>query len=81
MIDPPRDHSVHDMSWVGPAASLHQPVVAGPDATRRPGRLPKRQMAVALNLRRWNRLDPAGRPRPHPIDDALVTLYGVAMYG
>ncbi|MEU2783759.1 MULTISPECIES: serine hydrolase domain-containing protein [Streptomyces] len=22
MIDPPRDHSVHDMSWVGPAASL-----------------------------------------------------------
>ncbi|SCK47883.1 hypothetical protein H181DRAFT_04281 [Streptomyces sp. WMMB 714] len=22
MIDPPRDHSVYDMSWVGPAASL-----------------------------------------------------------
>ncbi|MGA5515543.1 serine hydrolase domain-containing protein [Streptomyces pseudogriseolus] len=22
MIDPPRDHSVHDMSWVGPSASL-----------------------------------------------------------
>lgn len=22
MIDPPRDHSVFDMSWVGPAASL-----------------------------------------------------------
>ncbi len=22
MIDPPRDYSVYDMSWVGPAASL-----------------------------------------------------------
>jgi D-alanyl-D-alanine carboxypeptidase len=24
MIDPPRDYSVYDMSWVGPAASLAQ---------------------------------------------------------
>ncbi|CAM5345818.1 hypothetical protein GCM10010343_15250 [Streptomyces avidinii] len=41
----------------------------------------KRQMAVAVNLQRWNRLDPSGRPQPHPIDDALATFYRVAMYG
>ncbi len=41
----------------------------------------KRQMAVAVNMQRWNRLDSAGRPQPHPIDDALATLYRVAMYG
>jgi D-alanyl-D-alanine carboxypeptidase len=41
----------------------------------------KRQMAVALNLQRWNRLDSSGTPQPHPIDDALVALYRVAMYG
>ncbi|MEU2912901.1 aldo/keto reductase [Streptomyces massasporeus] len=28
-----------------------------------------------------NRLDAWGRPQPHPIDDTLVTLYRVAMYG
>ncbi|MEV8320110.1 serine hydrolase domain-containing protein [Streptomyces sp. NPDC059900] len=42
----------------------------------------RRQMAVALNLQRWNTLDPSsGKPQPHPIDDALATLYRVAMYG
>ncbi|MFD9903795.1 serine hydrolase domain-containing protein [Streptomyces sp. NPDC059063] len=41
----------------------------------------KRQMAVAVNLQRWNRLDSSGKPQPHPIDDALATLYRVAMYG
>jgi D-alanyl-D-alanine carboxypeptidase len=41
----------------------------------------KRQMAVAVNLQRWNRLDPSGTPQPHPIDDALATLYRTAMYG
>ncbi|WP_405942816.1 serine hydrolase domain-containing protein [Streptomyces sp. NBC_00207] len=41
----------------------------------------KRQMAVAVNLQRWNRLDSSGRPQPHPIDDALATLYRLAMYG
>ncbi|MER5775430.1 serine hydrolase domain-containing protein [Streptomyces sp. NPDC002039] len=41
----------------------------------------KRQMSVAVNLQRWNRLDSSGRPQPHPIDDALATLYRVAMYG
>ncbi|MFC7740263.1 hypothetical protein ACFQXA_03770 [Nocardiopsis composta] len=25
-----------------------------------------RQMSVAVNLMRWNRLDAQGRPRPHP---------------
>ncbi|EDY64925.1 beta-lactamase family protein [Streptomyces pristinaespiralis] len=142
MIDPPRDYSVYDMSWVGPSASLIStvtdlnrfyglllageivspsslaqmqrtvPVVsqegrtgdyglglypmeaAGEDTfwghggtvwgggalamTRADG---KRQMAVAVNLQRWNRLDSAGKPQPHPIDDALAALHRVAMYG
>ncbi|MFE7542620.1 serine hydrolase domain-containing protein [Streptomyces platensis] len=142
MIDPPRDYSVYDMSFVGPSASLIStvsdlnrfygmllageivspaslaqmqrtvPVVSqegktidyglglhpmeGPGQgtfwghggtvwgggalamTRADG---KRQMAVAVNMQRWNRLDSAGRPQPHPLDDALATLYRVAMYG
>lgn len=142
MIDPPRDHSVQDMSWVGPSASLtstvsdlnrfyrlllageivapsslaqmrrtvrvvsqegrtidyglglHPMEGAGEDAfwghggtvwgggtlamTRSDGR---RQLAVAVNLQRWNRLDASGRPQPHPIDAALVRLYRVALLG
>jgi D-alanyl-D-alanine carboxypeptidase len=142
MIDPPRDYSVYDMSWVGPAAAListvadlnrffgmllageivsrssvaqmqrtvpvisqegkiidyglglhpmdiagqgtfwgHGGTVWGAGAiamTRADG---KRQMSVAVNLQRWNRLDPSGKPQPHPIDDALMALYQVAMYG
>jgi D-alanyl-D-alanine carboxypeptidase len=41
----------------------------------------KRQMSIAVNLQRWNRLDSSGRPQPHPIDDALAALYHVAMSG
>ncbi|WP_404828588.1 serine hydrolase domain-containing protein [Spongiactinospora rosea] len=41
----------------------------------------KRQMSVAVNLQRWNRLDSSGRPQPHPIDDALAALYRTALYG
>ncbi|MEU9851818.1 serine hydrolase domain-containing protein [Streptomyces sp. NPDC047974] len=41
----------------------------------------ERQLAVAVNLQRWNRLDSSGSPQPHPIDDALAALYRVAMYG
>jgi D-alanyl-D-alanine carboxypeptidase len=41
----------------------------------------KRQMSIAVNLQRWNRLDSSGKPQPHPIDDALATLYRVAMCG
>ncbi|MET9961727.1 serine hydrolase domain-containing protein [Streptomyces sp. NPDC006326] len=142
MIDPPRDYSVYDMSWVGPSASLtstvadlnrffgmllageivstsslaqmqrtvpvvsqegkiidyglglhtmdspgdetfwgHGGTVWGGGAlamTRADG---QRQMSVAVNLQRWNRLDSSGKPQPHPIDDALLTLYRVAMYG
>ncbi|GGQ79718.1 serine hydrolase domain-containing protein [Streptomyces flaveolus] len=142
MIDPPRDYSVYDMSWVGPSASLIStvadlnrfygmllageivapaslaqmqrtvPVVSqegrvidyglglhpmeGPGQgtfwghggtvwgggalamTRADG---KRQMAVAVNMQRWNRLDSSGTPQPHPIDDALAALYREAMYG
>ena len=142
MIDPPRDYSVFDMSWVGPAGSListvadlnrffgmllageivnqsslaqmqrtvpvisqegktidyglglhpmevpgggtfwgHGGTVWGAGAmsmTRADG---KRQMSIAVNLQRWNRLDSSGKPQPHPIDDALATLYRVAMCG
>lgn len=147
MIDPPRDYSVYDMSWVGPAASLISTVsdlnrfygkllageIVSPSSlaqmqrtvpvvsqegrtidyglglhpmephpreaagrgifwghggtvwgagmlamTRADGR---RQMAVAVNLQRWNRLGSSGRPQPHPVDDALAALHRVAMYG
>ncbi|WP_328609836.1 beta-lactamase family protein [Amycolatopsis sp. NBC_00345] len=142
MIEPPRDYSVYDMSWVGPAASListvadlnrffrlllageivspsslaqmqrtvpvvsqegkiidyglglhpmaapgqrtfwgHGGTVWGAGAlamTRADG---KRQLSVAVNLQRWNRLDSSGQPQPHPIDAALAALYRVAMYG
>ena len=142
MIDPPRDYSVYDMSWVGPAASListvadlnrfyglllageivnrsslaqmqrtvpvisfegkkidyglglhrmeipghgtfwgHDGTVWGAGAmsmTRADG---KRQMSVAVNLQRWNKLDSSGKPQHHPIDDALLALYQLAMNG
>jgi len=142
MIDPPRDYSVFDMSWVGPAASListvadlnrfyslllageivnasslaqmqrtvpvisfdgkkieyglglhrmeipghgifwgHDGTVWGAGAltmTRADG---KRQISVAVNLIRWNRLDSSGKPQNHPIDDALTALYRLAMCG
>jgi D-alanyl-D-alanine carboxypeptidase len=142
MTDPPRDYSVYDMSWVGPAASListvadlnrffglllageivnrsslaqmqrtvpvisfegkksptalaytrwrflghgtfwgHDGTVWGAGAmsmTRADG---KRQMSVAVNLMRWNNLDVSGKPRHHPIDDALAALYQLAMCG
>ncbi|WP_053642205.1 MULTISPECIES: serine hydrolase domain-containing protein [unclassified Streptomyces] len=142
MIDPPRDYSVYDMSWVGPAASLISTVadlnrfygmllagkIVGPSSLEQmrrtvpvvsqegrtidyglglhpmegPGQGAfwghggtvwgggtlamaradgKRRMAIAVNLQRWNRLDPSGRPRPHPVDAALATLYRVAMHG
>jgi D-alanyl-D-alanine carboxypeptidase len=41
----------------------------------------KRQMSVAVNLQRWNKPDSSGEPQPHPIDDALTTLYRRAMCG
>jgi D-alanyl-D-alanine carboxypeptidase len=142
LIDPPRDYSVYNMSWVGPAAALVStvedlnrfygkllggkivnrsslaqmqrtvPVIAldgqkidyglglhkvevpgcgifwGHDGTvwgaatmsltRADG---LRQMSVALNLVRWNRLDSSGKPQHHPIDEALSTLYQQAMCG
>lgn len=142
MIDPPRDYSVFDMSWVGPAASLTStvadlnrfyalllageivsrsslaqmqrtvPVISfegkkidyglglhklevpghgtfwGHDGTvwgagaismiRADG---ERQMSVAVNLMRWNRMDASGRPLPHPLDDAVQALYRLAMCG
>ena len=38
-------------------------------------------MSVAVNLMRWNQLGAAGKPQPHPIDDALSALYQLALYG
>ncbi|WP_260867645.1 serine hydrolase [Streptomyces sp. SAJ15] len=46
--------------------------------TRADGR---RQMSVAVNLQRWHTLDSSGKPRRHPVDDALSTLYRRAMCG
>lgn len=142
MIDPPRDYSVYDMSFVGPAAALISTVadlnrffgmlLAGEIVSRSslaqmqrtvpvisqegktidyglglyPMEAPgqgtfwghggtawgagalamiradgKRQLSIAVNLQRWNRLDSSGKPQPHPIDGALAALYQVAMYG
>jgi D-alanyl-D-alanine carboxypeptidase len=41
----------------------------------------KRQMSIAVNLQRWNKLTPSGKPQPHPIDNALGVLYQMAMGG
>ena len=41
----------------------------------------RRQLSVAVNLARWNKLDASGRPQPHPIDYALRGFYQVAMCG
>ena len=142
MFDPPRDFSVFDMSWVGPAASLvstvadmnrffalllagevvsptsleqmqqTHPVIAfdgstvdyglGLHRTERPGlgtfwghdgsawgagavsmtsEDGRRQVSLAVNEQRWNRLDASGVPQPHPIDLALLEFLGVAMGG
>ncbi|MEU7070092.1 serine hydrolase domain-containing protein [Streptomyces narbonensis] len=142
MIDPPRDYSVYDMSWVGPSASListvsdlnrfYRALLAGKivslsslaqmqrtvPVVSQEGRVidyglglhpmegpgegvfwghggtvwgggalamiradGKRQMAVAVNMQRWNKLDSSGNPQPHPIDGALAALYRLAMYG
>ncbi|BCJ37382.1 hydrolase [Actinocatenispora thailandica] len=142
MIDPPRDYSVFDMSWVGPAASLIStvgdlnrffglllageivrpsslaqmqrtgPVISfegrtieyglglhrvelpghgtfwGHDGTVWGGGAMSltradrgRQFSIAVNLMRPNRIDAAGRPLRHPLDDALPALYRLAMAG
>ncbi|MFI6996325.1 serine hydrolase domain-containing protein [Nocardia sp. NPDC050175] len=140
MIDPPRDYSVFDMSWVGGAASLISTVadlnrffgllLAGEIVSRSslaqmqrtgpvisfegktieyglglhkltvPGRGiywghdgsvwgggaismtsadGTRQLSIAVNLQRWNRLDAEGLPQPHPIDGALQALIQLAL--
>jgi D-alanyl-D-alanine carboxypeptidase len=142
MIEPPRDYSVYDMSWVGPSASListvadlnrffavllsgeivnrsslaqmqrtvpvisfegkkidyglglhkievpghgtfwgHDGTVWGAGAISMIRADGKRQMSIAVNLMRWNKLDASGRPRHHPLDDALPALYKLAMCG
>lgn len=142
MLEPPRDYSVYDMSWVGPAAALVSTVAdlnrffglllagaivgasslaqmqrSGPvisfegkrvdyglglhrvdlpglgvfwghdgttwgagalSLTRADG---KRQLSVATNLTRWQRLDASGRPQPSVLDGALAALHGAALGG
>jgi D-alanyl-D-alanine carboxypeptidase len=39
----------------------------------------KRQMSVAVNLMRWNKLDASGKPQQHLIDNALRAFYKIAM--
>ncbi|WP_344601828.1 serine hydrolase domain-containing protein [Streptomyces glaucus] len=142
LIDPPRDYSVYDMSWVTTGAGLvstmedlnrfygrllgggivgrsslaqmqrtvpvraldgttvdyglglhrvdvpgcgtfwgHDGTVWGAGTmslTRADGR---RRMSVAVNLTRWNELDSSGKPRRHPVDDALSALYRQALCG
>ncbi|WP_067564118.1 serine hydrolase domain-containing protein [Nocardia acidivorans] len=140
MIDPPRDFSVFDMSFVGPSASListvadlnrffalllsgeivsrsaleqmrrtgpvisfegktihyglglhkmiipgsgihwgHDGSVWGGGALSLTSADGARQLSVAVNLQRWNRLGPDGRPQPHPIDDALQGFIQLAL--
>jgi D-alanyl-D-alanine carboxypeptidase len=142
MIDPPRDYSVYDMSWVGPAASListvadlnrfyrlllageivnpaslaqmqctvpvisfegkkidyglglhkmevpghgtfwgHDGTVWGAGAISMIRADGKRQMSVAVNLMRWNKLNRSGKPQHHPIDDTLQAFYALTMCG
>jgi D-alanyl-D-alanine carboxypeptidase len=40
-----------------------------------------RQLAVAVNLQRWQRPGPSGAFEPHPVDDALASFHELAMYG
>lgn len=140
VIDPPRDYSTYDNSWLGPGAGLVStmadvntlyrelfagalvgretleqmrqtvPVIAldgqpieyglGVHKVELPGcdtlwghdgsvfgasmmslhsADGQRQMSVAVNLVRANRPDAAGRPQPHPADDALAAFYRAAM--
>jgi D-alanyl-D-alanine carboxypeptidase len=143
LIDPPRDYSVYDTSWVGPSASLvstmedlnlfygsllsgkivdrsllaemqrtvpvqaflseqkidyglglhkvempgcgtywgHDGTMWGAATMSLTSADGKRQMSVAMNLVRWNKLAPSGKPQHHPIDDALSTLYQQALCG
>ncbi|GAA3471149.1 serine hydrolase domain-containing protein [Nonomuraea roseola] len=41
----------------------------------------KRQMSVAVNLARWNKLDSSGKPQHHPIDDAFSAFKQQALCG
>ncbi|MCR6482977.1 beta-lactamase family protein [Amycolatopsis sp. OK19-0408] len=140
LLDPPRDYSVFDMSWVGPAAAListvadlnrfyrllldgeivsqeslaqmrntvkvvsqegriidyglglhpaetpggpgfwgHGGTVWGGGALAMTHAEDRRQLALAVNRQRWNELDDAGRPQPHPIDHALAAFTRLAM--
>ncbi len=142
LIDPPRDYSVYDMSWVWMAADLVSTMadlnrffaallageVVGSDSLAqmkqavpvisqegRPieyglglhrVRTPagticwghdgtvwgamtlslihddgQRQLSVATNLVRWNRVDSSGTPQPHAIDAALARLKALALDG
>ncbi|WP_261958422.1 serine hydrolase domain-containing protein [Streptomyces nigrescens] len=142
LIDPPRDYSVYDASWVSTGAALvstmedlndfygqllngeivnhssltqmqrtvpvraldgtminyglglhkvtfpgcgtfwgHDGTVWGASTLSLTSADGKRQMSLAMNLARWNKIDSSGKPQHHPIDDALSTLYRRAVCG
>jgi hypothetical protein len=58
MIDPPRDYSVYDMSWLGPTASLISTVA---DLSRFYGLLLAGEMSTG---RRWRRCSALSRSSP-----------------
>lgn len=139
-IDPPRDYSTYDNSWLGPGAGLvstmadvntfyrklfagalvgrasleqmrqtvpvtaldgqrieyglglhkvqlpgcgtlwgHDGSVFGASTMSLHSADGQRQMSIAVNLVRVNRPDAAGRPQPHPSDDALAAFYRTAL--
>ncbi|MEW9552550.1 serine hydrolase domain-containing protein [Nonomuraea sp. NPDC050783] len=41
----------------------------------------RRQVSVAMNLARWNRIGPSGEPQRHPIDEALSAFKRQALCG
>lgn len=41
----------------------------------------QRQLALAVNMQRWNELDSAQKPQPHPIDFALHAFTQLALCG
>ncbi|MGW0179876.1 serine hydrolase domain-containing protein [Nocardia sp. NPDC003345] len=68
--------------WAAPGRGVfwgHDGSTWGAGAVSMIGADGDRQLSVAVNTQRWNRLDAGGAPQPHPIDDALSAFYESAM--
>ncbi|MFE6052527.1 serine hydrolase domain-containing protein [Kitasatospora sp. NPDC056446] len=68
MIDPPRDYSVYDMSWVGPAAALTSTVA---DLNRFYGMLPAGEIVSPSSLAQMQRTVPVVSQEGRTIDYGL----------